>query len=619
MDTRWTFVLGAQCAVAFALALDGHWTALGMVLCVLAAMALLVLREGERRAEIALAPVVDAGALDAGPMADPPLPPDHDTVNSDALVAFFDRLNAGDLTARLEEGEIAFAKRANSAVTQLQTSIDEALALSDLMSHGDLSTEANGQYQGSLKLLKDALNAVQTGLKAMILSSRKMAQAVAFKAEQSVEITETLRTQLKRQSEALDSFEADIGVMGTRVEDVDAQVGLCHSVTSDTLSTVEDGAKTSAEAREALSRMQRDSGEIEGMLELIESIAQQTNLLAVNASIEAARAGQAGRGFAVVSEEVKVLANRASEAAAGIRDVMERTSSSVADCARLVSQTGEVMDKVVSQVSEINAANARIKLVGAKQDVTLSDSRDSLRDVQARFVEADQLVQEATVAAQAVGDLSQDLTKDLARFRFVDATMMREIKARSAVAQQRFEDGLDRGLISEEDLFSLDYTPAPGGAPGQFVAPCTAFTDRVLPDLLESALEIHDGVIFSAAMTRDGYLPTHNHRFSQKPRAEDPVWTMAHARNRRFFRDRVGANVGLSTEPVLVQSYRRDMGGGNFVTMKDISAPITVKGRHWGGLRIGYRDPSSAADTQAQPPKERLSTEPLKHPVAKPA
>jgi methyl-accepting chemotaxis protein len=87
---------------------------------------------------------------------------------------------------------------------------------------------------------------------------------------------------------------------------------------------------------------------------------------------------------------------------------------------------------------------------------------------------------------------------------------------------------------------------------------------------------------------RNGYLPTHNRKYSQ-PQGADPVWNNANCRNRRIFNDRTGLRAGRNTEPFLLQTYRRDMGGGQFVMMKDISAPIIVQGRHWGGLRIGYR------------------------------
>ena len=63
----------------------------------------------------------------------------------------------------------------------------------------------------------------------------------------------------------------------------------------------------------------------------------------------------------------------------------------------------------------------------------------------------------------------------------------------------------------------------------------------------------------------------------------------AHCRNRRIFNDKVGLRAGRSTDPILLQTYRRDMGGGQFVMMKDLSMPIEIAGRHWGGLRLAYK------------------------------
>ena len=107
------------------------------------------------------------------------------------------------------------------------------------------------------------------------------------------------------------------------------------------------------------------------------------------------------------------------------------------------------------------------------------------------------------------------------------------------------------------------------------------------PDELAARLP---GVVFCAAVDDRGYLPTHNSKYS-KPQTHDPVFNAANCRNRRIFDDRVGLAAGRNTAGPLVQTYRRDMGGGTFVLMKDVSVPIFVDGRHWGGFRLGYRLP----------------------------
>ena len=110
----------------------------------------------------------------------------------------------------------------------------------------------------------------------------------------------------------------------------------------------------------------------------------------------------------------------------------------------------------------------------------------------------------------------------------------------------------------------------------------------MLPAVQEPVLAFDPRIAFCAAVDRNGYLPTHNRIYS-RPQGDDPVWNAANCRNRRIFDDRTGLAAGRSTKPFLLQTYRRDMGGGQFALMKDCSAPIFVKGRHWGGLRVAFR------------------------------
>jgi methyl-accepting chemotaxis protein len=152
-----------------------------------------------------------------------------------------------------------------------------------------------------------------------------------------------------------------------------------------------------------------------------------------------------------------------------------------------------------------------------------------------------------------------------------------------------FEAAVARGEISEAALFSSDYRPVPGTSPPQFEAAHLQLCDRILPPIQEPVLGLDPRVTFCAAVDTNAYLPTHNKKFSQTPKADDPVWNAANCRNRRFFKDSAGLRAARTTREFLVQSYDRDMGGGSIVTLKEIDVPIRVNGRHWGGLRLGYK------------------------------
>jgi methyl-accepting chemotaxis protein len=120
------------------------------------------------------------------------------------------------------------------------------------------------------------------------------------------------------------------------------------------------------------------------------------------------------------------------------------------------------------------------------------------------------------------------------------------------------------------------------------MAKFTELTDRLLTPVQEAILEQDSCVVYCAAVDDKGYLPTHNLKFS-KPQSSDPVWNVAHCRNRRIFNDRAGLRAARNEKPVLMQTYRRDMGGGAFVVMKEVDVPIAVRGRRWGTLRLAYR------------------------------
>jgi methyl-accepting chemotaxis protein len=152
-----------------------------------------------------------------------------------------------------------------------------------------------------------------------------------------------------------------------------------------------------------------------------------------------------------------------------------------------------------------------------------------------------------------------------------------------------FETALDAGEIDEGVLFDTDYRPIPGSSPPQFTIPILPKLEAWLTPLQERLKASDPAIVFCCAVDRNGYLPVHNTEYSQPQRPDDPVWNAAHCRNRRIFDDRAGLTCARSTQPYMIHAYRREMGGGTIVVLKEYVAPITVRGRHWGGFRCAYR------------------------------
>ncbi len=337
----------------------------------------------------------------------------------------------------------------------------------------------------------------------------------------------------------------------------------------------------------------------------IYAIARMTNLLALNASIEAARAGQAGRGFMIVAQEVKRLSARTAEATGEIDRTLDALGGQIKAMAEMGASAVEQAGKVRRDTAELTAAmqeiDGAIDRVAGEQDSiaeAVGRSDHAIRQADAGFKGLSQglaLTAESLHGARnriaSLIPAGEKLVGACARLgvETVDSRYIAAAQDIAAAISAAFEAEIAAQRITFADLFDRTLTPVPNTDPQQFLAPVTAVTDRVLPALIEPALDLSADVVFCAAVDTNGYLPTHNRKFSAPPRPHDPVWNLANCRNRRIFADRVGLAAGRHTLPFLLQAYRRDMGGGTFVMMKDVSAPIMVQGRHWGGLRLAYR------------------------------
>ncbi len=146
---------------------------------------------------------------------------------------------------------------------------------------------------------------------------------------------------------------------------------------------------------------------------------------------------------------------------------------------------------------------------------------------------------------------------------------------------QIIEEAIDNGVFSVKDAFDTDYELIGNFEPPKYHTKYDFYLDKAILGLQDEFL-LDKSIVFAVAVDKNGYLPTHNTRY-QKPITGNPEQDKVGNRTKRVFNDPVGLKAAQNTAKGLLQVYHRDTG----VTMWDVSSPIFVKGKHWGGFRIG--------------------------------
>ncbi len=399
-----------------------------------------------------------------------------------------------------------------------------------------------------------------------------VASEVKALARQTTRATEDIAARIHEIQGATTAAVAAIGRVGGAVHEIDS-----HSAS--VAAAVEEQEATIREIARSVEQAAADASSVAGTVRAGAARSATMRVLAAEAAAAMHETGERIgdlRGTMVVSLRSSAAGDRRGEARVPVR-LTARLAAAGRDIAVEVldiSQGGALLRAggAADQVSEHQPVSIDIPRIGRLDAIVLGRSRAG---VHLAFPPA-----QTEVTARLAGLIAEVAAADA---RFTDAA--RDAAARIAAM---FEQALAAGDITEAALFDTDYQPIAGSNPPQHTTGTSALADRLLPAIQEPLLSLDPRVVFAVAVDRNGYLPTHNTRFSQPQRPADPVWNAANSRQRRIFNDRAGLAAARSTRNFMVQSYERDMGNGLKMLMKEADAPIRIAGRHWGGFRLAY-------------------------------
>jgi methyl-accepting chemotaxis protein len=169
-----------------------------------------------------------------------------------------------------------------------------------------------------------------------------------------------------------------------------------------------------------MAQIEASSGKISDIIGVIDEIARQTNLLALNAAVEAARAGDAGRGFAVVASEVRTLAQRPSQAAKDVKDLITNSNGQVRSGVELVNKAGTALGEIVESIKDVAELVSDIAGASIEQSTGVEEVNRALNQMDTVTQQNSALVEENAATAKTLEHQAKNMDERVSFFR-IDA------------------------------------------------------------------------------------------------------------------------------------------------------------------------------------------------------
>nr|WP_314491668.1 methyl-accepting chemotaxis protein [uncultured Pseudomonas sp.] len=328
---------------------------------------------------------------------------------------------------------------------QITVPLRETLSAAERVANGDLSLQAQVTRRDELGQLQASMQHMTQGLRQLIGGIGDGVTQIASAAEQLSAVTGQTSAGVNSQKVETDQVATAMNEMAATVQEVarnaeqaseaalmaDQQAREGDRVVGEAVAQIERLAHEVNNSSEAMGELKQESDKIGSMLDVIKSVAQQTNLLALNAAIEAARAGEAGRGFAVVADEVRSLAQRTQQSTEEIEelianlqqgtqrvaDVMDASRSLTDSSVELTRRAGGALGTITRTVSSIQAMNQQIATAAEEQSAVAEEINRSVmnvRDISDQTAAASEQTASSSVELARLGTHLQGL---VARFR----------------------------------------------------------------------------------------------------------------------------------------------------------------------------------------------------------
>ncbi len=328
----------------------------------------------------------------------------------------------------------------------IRSPLAEMLRVMAKVSDGDLRENVEVKSQDEIGKLSEGFNQLINQLSSMLNEISASSHQLSAAAEETSAISSESHSNINKQKEQTDMIATAMTEMTATVDEVassatntskevsnaDREAIEGQKIVQNNIETINGLAQEIQKAAEVIDKLDTYSTNIGTVLDVIRGIADQTNLLALNAAIEAARAGEQGRGFAVVADEVRTLASKTQESTSEIQEMIERLQSGTLEAVKVmktstheaqnsVSETakaGESLSKITDAVSVINDMSSHIASAADEQSAVSREMHENVLSISQAADQTAQGASENLAASQEMAKLAENLQRLVGRFQF---------------------------------------------------------------------------------------------------------------------------------------------------------------------------------------------------------